>query len=44
MQTTHLTALALQMFAVCEKYARKPESVEIIVSLLDQSLPANHEK
>ena len=29
---------------VCDKFARKPDSVEIIVSLLGQSLPANHEK
>ena len=26
-------ALALRMFAVCEKYARKPEAFEIVVSL-----------
>ena len=32
------------MFIACAKYARKPESVEIIVSLLGQSLPANHDK
>ena len=43
-QITHWTALALQIFAVCEDYARKPDSVEITVSLLGQSLPANHEK
>ena len=44
MQIARWTTLALQMFAKCEKYARKPESVEIIVSLFGQSLPANHEK
>ena len=43
MQITGRIALALRMLAVCEKYARKPESVEIIVSLLGQSLPANYE-
>ena len=44
MQRTHLTALALQMFAVCKKYAKNHDSVKLIVSLLSQSLPANHEK
>ena len=32
------------MLLVCEKCATKPEWVELIVSLLDQSQPANHEK
>ena len=32
MHITNRTALALQMFVVSETYARKPDSVEIIVS------------
>ena len=44
LQLTCWTALALQIFAVCEKYARKPDSVQIIVSLLGQSLTAFFEK
>ena len=32
------------MFAVCETYASEPDSVETNVSLMGQSLPANHEK
>ena len=31
------------MFAVCEKCSRKPEAVEMIVSLLGQSPTSNHE-
>ena len=32
------------MLAICEKHAREPELVAIIVSLLGQRLPANHAK
>ena len=41
MQIAGRIALALRMFAVYG--SRKPESVEIIVSLLGQSLPDNRE-
>ena len=42
MQIAGRIALPLQKFAVTE-VCGKPESVEVIVILLGQSLPANHD-
>ena len=44
MQTAGRIAFALQMFAEFGSTARKPESVEAVVSFLGQGLQDNHEQ